>query len=504
MTIRSMTLGLIAAALVPIGTSVADDGGPNVLQNPGFENQLRGTYATFGNSERSSEITHAGSGFALKTFGCFCSDYNGNGAVSLYSIPVSAGEVYRVGAFAFTPDFDSLAGTNNWSGIKVEFKNAGGSVVSIAEQRILVGNDPDMVTGAWQEASFLTVAPSGATNLVVVPVMLQAGMDEPGATWTDDMSFSADKRDPAAPLINASFDNGVDYSYQTSVIFNAWDEQYGNIFFDDFNYLTPPHSAGLFGTFPDYDGDGQCDPGGVSGLNQLIPGVFEGDLVTISMSSWTPGFDSIVGTDNYVLQKIEFLGSDLSSPLDYVAGVVLDGAGAFNNDTWYSAEISGTAPVGTTSIRIVAQIVQPDCGAGSIRIDNIDLSVESGGGGPTSCVGDFDGNDTVNGADFGVLFSQWGACPGCDADLNEDNFVNGVDVGAFLAVWGDCPGDGGGGGGDEGDCPECDCCEANGNTSCTDAACTEAVCNVDPICCQFGWDSVCASIANEVCNGCEG
>ena len=56
MTIRTMTLGLIAAALVPMGTSLADDGGPNTLENPGFENQFRGTYATFGNAERSSEI----------------------------------------------------------------------------------------------------------------------------------------------------------------------------------------------------------------------------------------------------------------------------------------------------------------------------------------------------------------------------------------------------------------------------------------------------------------
>ncbi|MCP4496681.1 MAG: hypothetical protein GY825_07865, partial [Phycisphaeraceae bacterium] len=62
----------------------------------------------------------------------------------------------------------------------------------------------------------------------------------------------------------------------------------------------------------------------------------------------------------------------------------------------------------------------------------------------------------------------------------------------------------GGGGGGDGLCPDCDCCDANGNTSCSDPGCTAAVCQVDPICCEFGWDSVCASIAEVECNGCEG
>ena len=89
----------------------------------------------------------------------------------------------------------------------------------------------------------------------------------------------------------------------------------------------------MFGTFPDYDGDGQCDPGGVSVLNQHVPGVFEGDLVTLSMSSWTPAFDSIVGTDNSsVLQKIEFLGSDSAAHSTSWPASYSDGAGAFNND----------------------------------------------------------------------------------------------------------------------------------------------------------------------------
>lgn len=74
--------------------------------------------------------------------------------------------------------------------------------------------------------------------------------------------------------------------------------------------------------------------------------------------------------------------------------------------------------------------------------------------------------------------------------------------GARILIFGEGGNPGGGGG--DGICPDCDCCQANGNTSCSDAACTAAVCQVDPICCEFGWDAVCASIAEIECNGCDG
>lgn len=505
MTIRSLTLGLVAAALVPAGGAFADDAdGPNLLENAGFEVPITKTYATFGNASRNGEFA-LDSAWSLKMFGCFCSPFNGNGAVSIYDIPVVGGSVYRVGAFALTPSGDNIR-NGSWGGIKVEFKDASNTVIALAERRILEGYDPKMPMEEWVPADFLAYAPDNAVSAAIVPVYLQADQNDAGAMYIDDMLLASSKRNAEKPLINPNFDNGVDYQYLVFPTFNGWSEQYGNVFFDDFNFINGPHSAGMFGSFPDYDGDGQCDPGGVSGLGQIIPNIFEGDQVTLSMSAFTPAADSIVGTDNFVLQKIEFLGDDISAPIDSVAGTVMDGTGVYDNDTWHFAEISGTAPAGTTSIRIVAQIVQPDCGAGSIRIDDVDVTVGSGGGGPVACPGDFNDDGVVDGADFGFLFAAWGACAGCVEDLNNDGFVNGIDLGEFLAVWGDCPDDGGGGdpGGDPGDCPDCDCCEANGNTSCSDQACTDAVCQQDPICCQFGWDSICAGIAEDVCNGCEG
>ncbi len=52
------------------------------------------------------------------------------------------------------------------------------------------------------------------------------------------------------------------------------------------------------------------------------------------------------------------------------------------------------------------------------------------------CVGDFDGNGTVDGADLGVLLGNWGGTGG--ADLNGDGTVDGADLGVLLGNWGGC------------------------------------------------------------------
>ena len=51
-----------------------------------------------------------------------------------------------------------------------------------------------------------------------------------------------------------------------------------------------------------------------------------------------------------------------------------------------------------------------------------------------------------------------------------------------------------------GECPaEGDCCEANGTPSCNDPECCNAVCLVDPFCCDVEWDQICADRAADMC-----
>jgi hypothetical protein len=46
----------------------------------------------------------------------------------------------------------------------------------------------------------------------------------------------------------------------------------------------------------------------------------------------------------------------------------------------------------------------------------------------------------VNGADLGILLSQWGPNTALTvSDINSDGVVNGADLGILLSFWGACP-----------------------------------------------------------------
>ncbi len=47
-----------------------------------------------------------------------------------------------------------------------------------------------------------------------------------------------------------------------------------------------------------------------------------------------------------------------------------------------------------------------------------------------------------------------------------------------------------------------DCCTANGTPPCDDQQCCEAICMIDPFCCDFPWDEICAEEAGEYCGVC--
>jgi hypothetical protein len=55
------------------------------------------------------------------------------------------------------------------------------------------------------------------------------------------------------------------------------------------------------------------------------------------------------------------------------------------------------------------------------------------------CIGDIDGNSSVNGADLASLLSSWGPCAGCLADLDSNDVVDGRDLSVLLTRWGSCP-----------------------------------------------------------------
>jgi uncharacterized membrane protein len=59
---------------------------------------------------------------------------------------------------------------------------------------------------------------------------------------------------------------------------------------------------------------------------------------------------------------------------------------------------------------------------------------------PPCALADLFADSVVNGADLGILLSQWGpSSPLTVSDINSDGVVNGADLGLLLSFWGDCP-----------------------------------------------------------------
>ena len=52
--------------------------------------------------------------------------------------------------------------------------------------------------------------------------------------------------------------------------------------------------------------------------------------------------------------------------------------------------------------------------------------------------------------------------------------------------------------------PISNCCIANGGSGCDNQACEDAVCNIDPFCCNVQWDGLCAEEALDLCALCGG
>jgi hypothetical protein len=88
-----------------------------------------------------------------------------------------------------------------------------------------------------------------------------------------------------------------------------------------------------------------------------------------------------------------------------------------------------------------------------------------------SCPWDIDGDGLVGGADLGLLVNAWGTAKSA-ADLDADGTVGGADLALLLGSYGPCG---------------------------AITPCQQAVCSLDPFCCQVEWDVVCDKIAQYVC-----
>ena len=130
---------------------------------------------------------------------------------------------------------------------------------------------------------------------------------------------------------------------------------------------------------------------------------------------------------------------------------------------------------------------------------------------------------TCNQADFDSVLVVATGCAGAQLACNDDgagcagftSFIADVDltagqsyivaIGGYSATTASGSGTltiafGGGGGGSCGKPNGNDCCAANTTPGCSDATCCEAICAVDPFCCESQWDQICADAAIAGCD----
>jgi hypothetical protein len=65
------------------------------------------------------------------------------------------------------------------------------------------------------------------------------------------------------------------------------------------------------------------------------------------------------------------------------------------------------------------------------------IAMGSAPGAPPECIGDTDGNRSVDGADLGSLLGSWGQ--DSPFDYNGDGVTDGADMAVILGAWGPCP-----------------------------------------------------------------
>ena len=223
------------------------------------------------------------------------------------------------------------------------------------------------------------------------------------------------------PSRHADFDNGG--FEQLGGTLNAW-----VVFGNSINNVTSAaehvfdgdQSLKLFGQFNGNDN--------FSGISQGIS-VAEGDVVRASSSIFVDSMDTLVGTENEVVMKIEFFDEygGVFGTSDLISEHQITIANSNSpEDLWTDYFLMETAPTGAQEARLVFYFRQPHNEAGAVHIDNSLIEVLS-----HFLAGDYNDNGIVDAADYTVWLQSIGGQAG-----TLPNDIDGGPIGqAQYATW---------------------------------------------------------------------
>jgi beta-glucanase (GH16 family) len=146
--------------------------------------------------------------------------------------------------------------------------------------------------------------------------------------------------------------------------------------------------------------------------------------------------DSIVGTTNTALMKIEFYsqaGAAYNSEFFLGETEVILADTNSPEDTWSYGELEGTAPTGSVEARVTLLFLQPESNpGGAVFIDSVTFNT-------TPCPSDMNGDGILNFFDVSAFLTLYNV-QDPDADINGDGSFDFFDVSIFVAnFYAGCP-----------------------------------------------------------------
>lgn len=227
------------------------------------------------------------------------------------------------------------------------------------------------------------------------------------------------RSDPTPPPTSLINDPGFEDDDGAMLQWSRFGNSIDNVISDWGTPLDGVRSLKMYGQFTSEEN--------YSGAFQNIP-ISEGDRFTATSHALIRSEDSIVGTGNEALMKVEFY-SEAGAPYDSTEflgeslTVIADTSSP--EDTWTYSELTGVAPAGTVEARVVIQFRQPASNpTGAVFVDSVTFDL-------TPCLADVNADGAVTPTDFSAWINAYNNdLPGCDQ--NEDGMCSAFDFTAWI------------------------------------------------------------------------
>ena len=254
-------------------------------------------------------------------------------------------------------------------------------------------------------------------------INLAVGGDWPGSPdgstvfpQTFDVDYARYWTRDETELINPDFD-------RSGSGLNGWStfgDSIGNVIAETEAVLDGTHSLKMYGEFDSFNN--------YSGAFQGIA-VNGGQSITADASAFIRSEDSILGTSNEVLMKLEYyssFGAAHGSPDFLGEESLLIADGSTSEGIWIPHQITDIVPASAVEARVTFLFHQPGFDGGAVHIDAVSLIA-----GAPPIPGDANGDGSVDLLDLDILganFGAMGSASFADGDFNGDGNVDLLDL----------------------------------------------------------------------------